>query len=57
MEAGVDVTSIRFLGTHHDFVLLNAIRNTPAANEAIALATAKIQKACKRQGSSKSACC
>lgn len=52
MEAGVDVTSIRFLGTHHDFVLLNAIRNTPAAHEAIELACDKIRMAIKGQ-----ACC
>jgi acetyl esterase len=38
IEAGVRVTAVRFHGTIHDFVLLNAITNTPAPRAAIALA-------------------
>ena len=38
MEAGVDVTAMRFLGTMHDFAMLNATANTPAAHAAIAMA-------------------
>jgi acetyl esterase len=38
--AGVCVTAVRFLGTLHDFVMLNALANTAAARGAIALATA-----------------
>jgi acetyl esterase len=44
-EAGVRVTAVRFLGTIHDFVLLNAITETPAPRSAIALATVNLQKA------------
>ena len=39
-EAGVRVTAVRFQGTIHDFVTLNALANTTAARGAIALATA-----------------
>lgn len=38
IEAGVPVTAVRFLGTIHDFVLLNAIAETPATRGAISLA-------------------
>jgi acetyl esterase len=38
IEAGVDVTAVRFHGTIHDFVLLNAIAATPAARGATAMA-------------------
>jgi acetyl esterase len=37
-EAGVRVTSARFQGTIHDFVMLNALAHTAAARGAIALA-------------------
>jgi acetyl esterase len=35
MEAGVTVTAARYLGTIHDFVLLNAIAETPAVRAAM----------------------
>lgn len=35
MQAGVTVTSIRYLGTIHDFVMLNSLSNTPASQAAI----------------------
>ncbi|MEJ0020357.1 MAG: alpha/beta hydrolase [Acetobacteraceae bacterium] len=35
-DAGVRVTSVRYNGTIHDFVLLNALADTPAARGAIA---------------------
>jgi acetyl esterase len=35
IEAGVMVTAIRYLGTIHDFVLLNPITETPATTAAI----------------------
>jgi acetyl esterase len=38
--AGVTVTSTRYNGTIHDFVMLNALANTPAARAAIAQANA-----------------
>ena len=42
MEAGVDVTAVRFLATHHDFVMLKALADTPAAKSAIQLASEKL---------------
>jgi acetyl esterase/lipase len=45
MEAGVSVTAARELGTVHDFVMLNPLRNTPAARSAVELATQKLRKA------------
>jgi acetyl esterase/lipase len=35
-EAGVPVTGVRYLGTIHDFVLLNVLRDTNAARAATA---------------------
>jgi acetyl esterase len=43
-EAGVHVTAVRFLGTIHDFVMLNALAQTAAARGAIALATAWLRE-------------
>jgi acetyl esterase len=34
--AGVPVTSVRYNGTIHDFVMLNALRDSPAAQAATA---------------------
>jgi len=44
-RAGVKVTAVRFLGTTHDFVMLNALSETPAARGAIALAIDYLKKA------------
>ncbi|KFG66482.1 alpha/beta hydrolase [Microvirga sp. BSC39] len=44
-QAGVTVTSSRYNGTIHDFVLLNALANTPAAKAAIAQASAALKAA------------
>jgi acetyl esterase len=38
IQAGVHVTALRYLGTIHDFVMLNVITGTPAARGAIAQA-------------------
>jgi acetyl esterase len=35
-QAGVDVSATRYFGTIHDFVMLNALADTPAAKKAIA---------------------
>jgi acetyl esterase len=48
IEAGVVVTATRYLGTIHDFVLLNALRHTPAARAAIAQAGAALRNAFAR---------
>ena len=44
MEAGVPVASVRYLGTIHDFMMLNALADTPAAEEAISQAASIINK-------------
>ncbi len=36
-EAGVEVSSVRFNGTIHDFVLLNALRQVPSTQAALDL--------------------
>ena len=45
IEAGVDVTATRYLGITHDFVMLNAITDTPAARGAIAQANDALRQA------------
>jgi acetyl esterase len=42
--AGVCVMAVRFMGTIHDFVLLNSLANTAAARGAVALATAWLRE-------------
>lgn len=42
--AGVTVTAVRYHGTIHDFALLNAITDTPAARGAIAQATDTLRR-------------
>ncbi|MDP2307213.1 MAG: alpha/beta hydrolase [Pseudomonadota bacterium] len=44
-EAEVAVTSVRYNGTIHDFVLLDALRDTPAARAAIWQANAALRSA------------
>lgn len=48
IEAGVVVTATRYLGTIHDFVLLNALARTPAARAAINQASAALRNAFAR---------
>lgn len=43
-EAGVDVNAVRYNGTIHDFVLLNALRNVPSTESAIQMASEGIRK-------------
>lgn len=47
-QAGVRVTSTRYNGTIHDFVMLNALAETPAARAAIAQATDFLRNAFAR---------
>ena len=44
-EGGVRVTSVRYNGTIHDFMLLNAIAATPAVRSAIGLASGALRAA------------
>lgn len=47
-QAGVPVTSVRYNGTIHDFVMLNALADTPATRGAIAQANATLKAALKK---------
>jgi acetyl esterase len=49
MQAGADVTAVRFLATDHDFVMLNALAETPAPRGAIQLASEKLIAGLYRQ--------
>lgn len=49
MQADVEVTAVHYFGTIHDFAMLNALKDTPAARSAIALATTHLQKVFKEQ--------
>jgi acetyl esterase/lipase len=42
--AGVPVTAVRYLGIIHDFVMLNALRETKAAEAAITQAIGALRK-------------
>ena len=44
-EAGVPTTSVRFNGTIHDFMRLNALRDSESTRAAISLATAALRRA------------
>ena len=44
-QAGVRVTSVRYNGTIHDFVLLNALANTPAVRSALQQANDAVRAA------------
>lgn len=44
-QAGVPVTAVRYQGIIHDFVMLNALRETKAAGAAIAQAVAFLSEA------------
>ncbi|MFG3505559.1 alpha/beta hydrolase [Streptomyces sp. NPDC047821] len=44
-RAGVPVTAVRYQGAIHDFVMLNALRETQAAQSAIELATTTLRRA------------
>lgn len=45
MQAGVPVTSVQFLGTIHDFVMLAPLKDTQATKSAIELAATKLKNA------------
>jgi acetyl esterase len=48
-EAGVPVMAVRFQGTIHDFVMLNALENSEAARGAMALAIAWLREGFSRR--------
>lgn len=45
MEAGVKISAIRVLGTLHDFMMLNPIKDTPAVRGAIRFANSSLYEA------------
>jgi acetyl esterase/lipase len=45
IDAGVPVTAVRYFGTTHDFVMLSALANTPAARGAVDQASEALKKA------------
>jgi acetyl esterase len=45
MQAGVPVTAVRYLGMIHDFMMLNALADSPPQKSAIALASAELRDA------------
>lgn len=47
MQAGVQVTAVRYLGTIHDFLMLNSLAHTPAVQSALELASNSLKKAFK----------
>jgi acetyl esterase len=49
MQAGVPVTATRYLGTIHDFMMLNVISDTPAVRGAIDQASEFLKKALSAQ--------
>ncbi|AYV77815.1 MAG: carboxylesterase [Edafosvirus sp.] len=44
ISAGVNVVAIRYLGTIHDFLMLNTLANTPASKNAISLIIDNLNK-------------
>jgi acetyl esterase len=45
IQAGVDVTPLRVLATHHDYALLNALANTPATKVTVQTVSEKLSEA------------
>lgn len=45
MRAGVPAKAVRVLGTIHDFMMLDALQNTPPVRVAVALANEELRKA------------
>ncbi|HIH75514.1 MAG TPA: alpha/beta hydrolase [Methanosarcina sp.] len=49
IQAGVNVTAVRYMGTIHDFVMLNALAGTPATCSAIGMANENLRFAFARK--------
>jgi acetyl esterase len=45
MQAGVEVTPMRVIATHHDYALLNALADTPATKLTIQVVSEKLSEA------------
>jgi len=45
IQAGVEVTPVRILATHHDYALLNALADTPATRATVQLVSQKLSEA------------
>jgi acetyl esterase len=45
IQAGVEVTPMRVLATHHDYALLNALADTPATKVTVQIVSEKLSEA------------
>ena len=45
IQAGVNVTPLRVLATHHDYALLNVLANTPATKVTVQIVSEKLSEA------------
>ena len=45
VQAGVEVTPMRVLATHHDYALLNALADTPATRVTVQIVSEKLSEA------------
>lgn len=45
IQAGVEVTPLRVLATHHDYAMLNALADTPATKVTVQIASEKLSQA------------
>lgn len=45
IQAGVEVTPLRVLATHHDYAMLNALANTPATKVTVQIVSEKLSEA------------
>jgi acetyl esterase len=45
IQAGVEVTPLRMLATHHDYALLNPLANTPATRVTVQVVSQKLAQA------------
>lgn len=50
IQAGVEVTPLRVLATHHDYAMLNALADTPATKVTVQIVSEKIAKALNAKG-------
>jgi acetyl esterase len=56
IQAGVDVTPLRVLATHHDYALLNALADTPATRVTVEVVSKKLSEALESKRSGGRAC-
>jgi acetyl esterase len=50
IQAGVEVTPVRVLATHHDYAMLNALADTPATKVTVQIVSEKLSQALDTKG-------